>query len=305
VGTAHAKAILFGEHAVVYGSPAVAVPLHALTARAEVTPRLGGTHIDSELFVGEADEAPARIQPLLAALHSAQARTAQARRTLDLRLTSSIPYERGLGSSAAVAVAVARAVADLAGVPLTADEVFSVSMDAERIAHGSSSGLDGRTVCSPTPIRFHAGRVDPVAVSAPFTLVLADTGRAGSTSRSVGAVRSELSSDPSRFTPMIDRLGELAESSLTPLATGDRRALGAQMSEAHRTLAALGVSDPGLDRLVAAADAAGALGAKLTGGGRGGCILALANDEDHARLLENDLRHAGAVRTWCTSVGTA
>lgn len=305
LGGAHAKAILLGEHAVVYGARAIAVPLHALRAVAEVRPRAHGTHIVSELFRGDADDAPARIQPLLAAIYSAQERTGQKDRGIDLDLRSSIPYERGLGSSAAVAAAVARAVARLGGVELSGDEVFAVAMDAERIAHGKSSGLDGRTVCSETPISFRAGQVEPMTVGSPLVLVLADSGRAGSTSHAVGLVKRHLVDEPGRVSRLIDRLGVIAEESIAPVAAGDLPALGAHMSEAHRHLAALGVSDTVLDRLVGTAMAAGAHGAKMSGGGLGGCIMALARSEESGSRIEHALRAAGAVRTWTTTVGAA
>lgn len=305
LGSAHAKAILFGEHAVVYGAPAVAIPLHALTAVAEVSPRREGTRIHSALFHGDADDAPARIQPLLEAIYSAQRHTGISDMGVELRLDSTVPYERGLGSSAVVGVAVARAVAALAGVQMDADEIFVVAMDCERIAHGRSSGLDPRTVISEVPIRFHGGEVAHIQVGAPLVFVLADSGHAGSTARAVGAVRASLKADPERISGLIDRLGEIAEGSLDQLAAGDREGLGAQMFEAHRHLAELGVSDVALERLVDAARAAGATGAKLTGGGRGGCVIALARDDEHGARLEHALRRAGAARTWRTTVSQA
>lgn len=305
VGTSHAKAILFGEHAVVYGAPAVAIPLHALNATARVTPRTAGTHIHSALFRGEADDAPARVQPLLEALYSALRRTGHAGQGVDLRLDSTIPYERGLGSSAAVAVAVARAVAALEHHEFDAEDIHAVAMDAEKIAHGKSSGLDPRTVASAVPIRFLAGKVSPVSVGARLDFVLADTGRAGATGKAVSAVRRRLEAEPDVVTPLIDRLAELAEIGMSCMASGDRQALGAHMCEVHRHLAELGVSDLTLERLVDAADRAGAMGAKLTGGGRGGCVIMLARDEEHAERMEVDLRRAGATRTWRTAVEAA
>jgi mevalonate kinase len=89
------------------------------------------------------------------------------------------------------------------------------------------------------------------------------------------------------------------------LSAGDGETLGCQMSEAHGHLAELGVSDVALERLIDAASAAGALGAKLTGGGRGGCVIALARDDEHGAQLEHALRSAGAARTWRTTVGAA
>ncbi|WP_029088583.1 mevalonate kinase [Brevibacterium album] len=301
-GTAHAKAILFGEHSVVYGSPAVAIPLTALNASAHLSAGADGLRIDCDLYSGDAADAPARLLPLVAAVSSACARTGIDPQRIALQLTSSIPYERGLGSSAAVAVAVARGIAALTGTVLDADAVHAVAMDAERIAHGRSSGLDGRTVASEAPIRFQNGVVTPVEVSGSFEFVLADSGHAGSTAEAVGSVRAGMEESPSRVGGLLESLGLLAEASLARLAAGDVAGLGAQMSEAHTCLAELGVSDDSLERLVSAATAGGAAGAKLTGGGRGGCVLALARSAAHAADLAETLRAAGAARTWQTTV---
>ncbi|WP_291796163.1 mevalonate kinase [Brevibacterium sp.] len=305
VGTAHAKAILFGEHSVVYGSPAVAIPLTSLNATARITAGTGGLRIDSDLYSGAAADAPPRLQPLIAAVQSACARTGADPDLLALELTSSIPYERGLGSSAAVAVAVARAVAALTATRLDEDEVHEVVMAAERIAHGRSSGLDGRTVASSSPIRFQNGVVTPVEVGGTFEFVLADSGHAGSTSEAVGSVRARMEDSPSEVGAVLNRLGALAEGSLRRLAAGDVAGLGEQMDDAHALLAELGVSDASLETLVAAARGAGAAGAKLTGGGRGGCVLTLARDGAHAAHIAETLRAAGAARTWQTKVEPA
>src|SRR5699024_9854673 len=154
-GHAHAKAILLGEHAVVYGAPALAIPLHGLGVTAHVHPASTGTSIDSELFTGPIGEAPARLQPVLTALRAAFEHQGD-EMPVDLHLRSDIPYERGLGSSAAVAAAVARAVADLTEEDLDRDELYELVQQAERVAHGNPSGLDARAVTSAGPIRFDA-----------------------------------------------------------------------------------------------------------------------------------------------------
>ncbi|MCI1749228.1 MAG: hypothetical protein LKI24_14915 [Acidipropionibacterium sp.] len=169
----------------------------------------------------------------------------------------------------------------------------------------SPAGWTRAPVISEVPIRFHGGRVAPISVGAPLVFVLADSGHAGSTATAVGAVKASLEADPARITGIIDRLGEIAEASLEQLSAGDGETLGCQMSEAHGHLAELGVSDVALERLIDAASAAGALGAKLTGGGRGGCVIALARDDEHGAHLEHALRSAGAARTWRTTVGAA
>ncbi|AXH97797.1 mevalonate kinase [Ornithinimicrobium avium] len=303
-GYAHAKAILLGEHAVVYGTPALAVPVHGLGVEARVWPAPEGVHVDSELFAGDASTAPGLVRPVVTALSAA----------LDLvglghgakvRILSSLPHERGLGSSAAVAAAVARAVAGLAGVELGPDALYKVVQEAERHSHGNPSGLDARAVVADTPIRFQRGRVAPVPVGTTTTFVLADSGMAGSTARSVAGVRERLEADPSAVERTFARIADLVEEGARQLAHGDLAALGTALSEDHRLLAWLGVSNEVLDRLVAAATAAGSAGAKLTGGGQGGCVIALADSEDHADELATALRGAGAARTWTTTVPAA
>ncbi|WP_205547601.1 mevalonate kinase [Leucobacter sp. wl10] len=306
VGTAHAKAILFGEHAVVYGAPAIAVPLHQLEVETAIrpTPR-AELRIESELFAGTASTAPELLRPVITAVRAALASVGSAGEHVQLRVRSAIPHGRGLGSSAAVAAAVARAAADLAGVELGPEEFHEIVQRAERVAHGNPSGIDARAVAAAGPIRFHRGRVSTTGVGAPLTFVLADSGAPGSTAEAVARVRERRTADPAGMDRAISQLSDLAEGSLLDLELGDRSALGARMLEAHELLGRLGVSTVKLDALVDAAHAAGAHGAKLTGGGLGGCVLALADSEDEAEHIALALRAAGAPRTWTTTVAAA
>lgn len=302
-GSAHAKAILFGEHAVVYGAPAIAVPLHRLEVQADVRrTELGELRIESELFAGAASGAPAQLRPVIAAVDAALASVGRAGDHLELRIRSAIPHGRGLGSSAAVATAIARAIAELYGVDLSLAERHEIVQQAERVAHGNPSGIDARAVAASAPIRFHGGEVSPVAVGAPLTFVLADSGVAGATADAVAGVRERRATDPEGIDAAIGRLSAIAEASTRDLGDGDRAALGSRMTEAHTALSVLGVSTPRLDALAGAARAAGALGAKLTGGGLGGCVLVLAASEDDAAHIALALRAAGAPRTWTTEV---
>src|SRR5699024_11163385 len=151
-----------------------AVPLHGLGVTAQVRPSSGGTSIDSELFTGPIGEAPARLQPVLTALRAAFEHHGE-QATVDLQLRSGIPYERGLGSSAAVAAAVARAVADLGDDDLAPDDLYELVQHAERVAHGNPSGLDARAVTSPAPIRFDTGRAAPGPVAESLMFTVADS----------------------------------------------------------------------------------------------------------------------------------
>lgn len=304
-GSAHAKAILFGEHAVVYGAPAIAVPIHELAAEARVESASDGLRIECELFSGDASAAPARLKPVITAIRASLAYSGASDSRVRVQILSAIPHSRGLGSSAAVAAAIARAVTSWAGVQLTTAGLFDIVQQAERVAHGNPSGLDARAVTSDGAIRFDFGAVSPVTIGAPLSFVLADTGIAGSTAEAVGAVRQRREADPEGMEALLSRLAEIAESAVDVLAIGDRFLIGAKMNDAHEVLHAIGVSSAALDALVTAATESGALGAKLTGGGLGGCIIALAHSPEHAEQLGSSLREAGATRTWTATVPAA
>lgn len=304
-GSAHAKAILFGEHAVVYGAPAIAIPIHELEAEVRVDTVASGLRIESELYSGDASAAPQRLQPVISAIRSALVHVGRPARGVRVQILSAIPHSRGLGSSAAVAAAIARGVADWAGTSLDTAGLYDIVQQAERVAHGNPSGLDARAVTSDGTIRFDFGAVSPLPIGAPLNFVLADSGLAGSTAEAVGAVRVRREQDPEGIDSLIARLADIAEGSISDLGRGDRYAVGQRMRDAHELLDLIGVSSPTLNALVSAAGDAGALGAKLTGGGLGGCIIALAESAEHAERLASTLRDAGATRTWTATVPVA
>lgn len=304
-GTAHAKAILFGEHAVVYGAPAIAVPIHELAAEARVESASEGLRIESELYSGDASAAPAHLLPVVTAIRAALRYSGKSDAPIRVQILSAIPHSRGLGSSAAVAAAVARGVTNWAGVQLTTAGLFDIVQEAERVAHGNPSGLDARAVSSNGAIRFDFGAVSAVKIGAPLSFVLADSGVAGSTAEAVGAVRTRREADPEGMESLFTHLADIAEEAVDVLASGNRVKIGERMSEAHEVLHQIGVSSDVLDSLVEAAMRGGALGAKLTGGGLGGCIIALAHSDAHAEQLGSILREAGATRTWTATVPAA
>jgi mevalonate kinase len=306
--SAPGKIILFGEHAVVYGRPALAVPVTQVKARAAVTADPGGqpgmVRIQAPDVGLEAalDELPAG-QPLAAA-----ARRVLIELEIDrppactLRVTSTIPVAAGLGSGAAVTVAVLRAFSAFLGRPLPDDRVSALAFEVEKLHHGTPSGIDNTVITFARPVVFVQGEpIESLKVPQPFTIVIGDTGVSSPTAAAVGDVRQAWKARKAHFEAMFDSAGALAGAARQMIEAGQVESLGPLMDANHGLLCKIGVSSPELDRLVAAARRAGALGAKLSGAGRGGNMIALV-PEKKAGAIARALEEAGAVRTIVTEV---
>lgn len=306
--TAPGKIILFGEHAVVYGRPAIAVPVTQVRVRATVqaAPRQtpGTLRIQSK-EVGldaELDELPPE-HPVATAVHLVLEKFKIARiPAAKLKITSTIPVAAGLGSGAAVSVAVIRALSAYLGHPVSDEFVSEVAYEVEKLHHGSPSGIDNTVITFAKPVYFVRGNpIQVMSVERPFTIVIGDTGIASPTSVAVGDVRKAWEKDKATFEDYFEAVGSLVDAARQMIEAGVLEPLGPLMDANHGLLRKIGVSCESLDRLVKAARNAGAFGAKLSGGGRGGNMIALAPanaGQDVATALER----AGAVRTIITQV---
>jgi mevalonate kinase len=306
--TAPGKIILFGEHAVVYGRPAIAVPLRDVQARAVVKaePKLanGVIRLQAPDTGLEADLADLPLShPLAAAVRGVMEALEVARvPACTVRVTSSIPVAAGLGSGAAVSVAIIRAFSAFLGRPLPDEKVCALAFEVEKIHHGTPSGIDNTVITYSQPVYFVKGSpIETFTIPRPFTLVIGDTGIASPTAVSVGDVRKAWSKDKDHYEALFDSVGSIVDSARQTLGIGLTETLGPLMNANHGILKKMGVSSPELDRLVEAARAAGAGGAKLSGGGRGGNMIALA-DPKKAGPVAEALQKAGAVRTTVTTV---
>lgn len=298
-GRTWAKAILLGEHSVVYGHPAVAMPLHDLQMRATATPMTGPSMLRSLDYSGPMGDSGPGFACIARAFEVAREFSGRMDQSFEIVTTSDFPHERGMGSSAAAAGAVIRAVLDACGREASADELFALTQMAEQVAHGRPSGLDAAATSSPSPIRFQGGQIRPLAQRIEGArLVIADSGVHGSTREAVGGLRERYENDPDNIGPRINRLGALTQNAIMALDQADAPTLGVAMDEAHAVLTELSLSLPILDDLTEAARSAGALGAKLTGGGLGGCVIALVTGESATRRVRTALEQAGAPETW-------
>ncbi|MBF4569861.1 mevalonate kinase [Plantibacter sp. VKM Ac-2880] len=293
-GFAHAKAILLGEHAVVYGSPAVALPVPSLRVEASARHVAGASVLDTEISLGPLDPADPLGTTVLETLRHVGAEDDG----VEVVVRGTLPIGRGLGSSAAAANAIVDAVADLYGVALDDADRFELVQRGERVAHGTPSGLDARATSASAPILFTAGRVDHPPIRFGGGFVVADTGARGSTRKAVADVRAFIERNPARGRTLLAELEHGTLAGIADLAADRRDDLGTRMTAAQLVLDELGAGHPAITALIEVARAAGALGAKLTGGGQGGCIIALARDAASAERISQALLEAGALGTW-------
>lgn len=264
IGHGHGKLILCGEHAVVYGHPAIAMAVDRGTT-VRLVERPGPT------AATDATIDDPRLPTALRAVLPDQG--------FGVEIRTDLPIGRGMGSSAALAVALVRADASRRGEALDADALWERAMAVERVFHGNPSGLDhalsarGGLARYTRPAPGHRPTLEPLPLPT-WGIVVLDSGAAGDTAAMVAGVASRR--------PAIDRdlarIGALVDEAQAALA--DTRALGALLDENHALLRMIGVSTPRLDELVALARRAGAAGAKLAGAGGGGVVLALADEPD-------------------------
>ncbi len=305
--TAPGKIILIGEHAVVYGQPAIAVPVTQVQARAIVAAQPGGQEFRVRAPAAGVDspwEALPPENPLRAALAGVCRALGVTRLPAgSLKIVSTIPLAAGLGSGAAVSVAVIRALSAFLGENLPDEQVNALAYEVEKIHHGTPSGIDNTVVTYARPVYFVRGQpVETFRVRRPFTLVIGDTGIPAPTKEAVSDVRRGWQAEPQRYERLFAALGSLTRAARQAIEGGHPRRLGPLMNEAHGLLREMGVSSPELDRLVQAARQAGALGAKLSGGGRGGNMIALVPPEGAEAVLLA-MRKAGAARVLTSEVG--
>jgi len=213
-------------------------------------------------------------------------------RGLDIRVASRIPIAMGLGSSAAFAVAVIRALDAYLGLGQDDAEIDALAFRCEELTHGTPSGVDNHLATFGQAVRFRRGeRVRPLELSAMPPLVVAASGIRGITREQVAGVRARYERSQSLYEGIFDEMGRIAGDGAQALIQGDYERLGELMNVGHGLLNAIGVSHPDLEKMVSIARQSGALGAKLTGAGGGGSIVALCPGK--VREVSSALRDAG------------
>ena len=293
VGHGSGKVILLGEHAVVHGVPALAAGLskgsrahtsHARSAEArlEVAPW--------NVSVSRHEDQP--LARAFDALLKARLEGSSGASDRSVSASMEIPGGAGLGSSAALGVAVLRALDAHDGITRGYDDAQRVALAWERVFHGNPSGVDTAMAISGGVAVYRrapqAGEqsLTPLVLAKPLRLVVAHSGESGSTKKMVEQVAHQKERDAAKFAQTLDAIAAIVKNGTAALERGDHVALGRLFDMNQALLSTWLVSTDTLEHLCGVAREAGALGAKLTGGGGGGCMIALVDQEHSVRVRD-------------------
>jgi mevalonate kinase len=306
--TAPAKTILFGEHAVVYQRPAIAIPISNLRTKINI---LANPKNNSGDVLIEAPEI--NFKKHLYELTSdnpfqVAMKTVTEFFHLDhfpsceIMITSTVPIASGLGSSASTAVALIRGLVLFLGQQLDDQTISDLAFQVEKIHHGNPSGIDNTVVALEKPVFFiKQTPIKIIKVKLPLNFILGDTGIHSLTKEVVSAVREKWITNTEKYEKIFDEIGKISKSAKSAIELGNIHKIGEMMNENHLLLKQLDVSCDELDILTNAALKAGALGAKLCGSGRGGNMIALINEENRSQV-QNALKSAGAINSYFTQI---
>ncbi len=308
-GSAPGKVILCGEHAVVYGQPAIALPVMGVETRCIILAKPNKFH--NEVVINDpAIGLKCRLEGLNPnnPLRKTIALTLSALSmdhlpSCEIRIQSTIPVGGGLGSSASVSVAVARAISAFVGHPLENESINDIAFEVEKLHHNTPSGIDNSVITYSKPL-YYIKDAPPewLEIKKPFTFLVANSGIKGSTRNAVNMVRENWQKSPEMYEAIFNEIGNISREMRFALSSQSEEKIGNLMTQNHSLLQKLGVSLPQLDRLVDSSVSAGAFGAKLSGGGLGGNVLVLS-PMDQFNSINSALMAAGAVNIFTAQIG--
>lgn len=297
-GSGFGKTILFGEHFVVYGIPGIASAVDSATD-ATVTKGKKGINVTDERSGAKGYAEKKKIQQVESIERMLAAMAMDSKEVaLDIWLGGNLPGFSGLGASAASSVAIARAIAEEFNLDLSNERINDIAYEAEKAYAGNPSGIDNTAATFGGLIWFKKNLargqniIEQLSIQEPVEIVICNTGIVANTKAMVAGVAERKKQNPIKYTELFSQADHLAYKGRRALEEFNLRQVGKLMDENHRLLQEIEVSCKELDYLVELARNMGAFGAKMTGGGGGGCMLALTPgkelQEAVARAMENE-----------------
>ena len=292
IGKSHSKIILIGEHSVVHGYPAIAIPLRKIGIECIVE------EAKSSLFYN-------KVNTLSVAIFTALKHLKKENAKIKYKIISQIPQKRGMGSSAAVSIAAIRAIFDYFGEDLEDELLEKLVNTAEIVAHQTPSGLDAKTCLSDKAIKFIKNKeFSYIDLNLDAYLVIADTGIYGKTSEAIQSVKNL----GSKADIPLKKLGDLTDEMAKILTENSRSKsemidkAGKIMTKANTELGKLNITIEKTDLFVKTAIENGASGAKISGGGLGGCVIALAKNLEIVEKIKDGFTKCGAENIWVEKI---
>ena len=297
-GSGYGKVILFGEHFVVHGVPGIVSAIDASTD-AEVKKAQRGINVKDERKTAKGYSEEKRLQQLESIERMLKVMGLDPKTPLDIWIGGTLPGFSGLGASAASSVAIARAISEELLLNLSNEKINQIAYEAEKAYAGNPSGIDNTAATYGGLMWFKknpAGGPDIVEklhVRRPIEIVIGSTGKVANTKAMVEGVADRKKKNPDKYNQIFKQAENLAVAGRKALENYDLKKVGELMNENHRILQEIGVSSKELDLLVEMARKQGAFGSKLTGGGGGGCMVALAPGKDLQGKVVSAIKTAG------------
>jgi mevalonate kinase len=308
-GIGFGKAILFNEHFVVYGVPSIVSAIGKYTV-AKVEPY----ELPEWKLYDNREATPNYKEDKLEQQRDSLNRILKkmnidvSKNGIKITIEGNLYASSGIGASAASCVAIARALSEYFNLNLSDEEINEIAYEGEKGYHGTPSGVDNTASTYGGLIWFKrngtGAEIERIPIANPVEIVIGNTGKVANTAQAVADVRKRKESNPEKYREIFERAENIAYLAKRAFGEGDFEEIGKLMNENHKLLQKIEVSCRELDFLVNIAREHGALGAKLTGGGLGGNMIALTPGKELQEIVANAIEKEG-FQTLKTVIGAS